>query len=204
MAAITPEMKVGEIVRNWPETMSVFRELQPELALRRSPFTHLCRREAWIRSGNDPGEVERVRGRGWWFPTRKVSWFESRYEPPPTPCEERRGPKRRPQRDGMEWGNRHDGNHQTHQRRRHRQSLPHGAAFIPSVAYPLVGATGFIEVTALAWWGVELWHTMNLSRTHRAKLLSRPAAGGRTVTCAPQRALGAAVGRNPNELFRAL
>ena len=25
MAAITSEMKVGEIVRNWPETMSVFR-----------------------------------------------------------------------------------------------------------------------------------------------------------------------------------
>ena len=25
MAAITPEMKVGEIVRNWPETMRVFR-----------------------------------------------------------------------------------------------------------------------------------------------------------------------------------
>jgi len=25
MAAITPEMKVGDIVRNWPETMKVFR-----------------------------------------------------------------------------------------------------------------------------------------------------------------------------------
>jgi len=25
MAAITPEMKVGEIVRNWPHTMQVFR-----------------------------------------------------------------------------------------------------------------------------------------------------------------------------------
>lgn len=25
MAAITPDMKVGEIVRNWPETMRVFR-----------------------------------------------------------------------------------------------------------------------------------------------------------------------------------
>ena len=46
--------------------------------------------------------------------------------------------------------------------------------FIPSVAFPLVGVTGFIEVTALAWWGVELWHTMNLSRTHRAKLLRAP------------------------------
>jgi hypothetical protein len=42
------------------------------------------------------------------------------------------------------------------------------------VAFRLVGVTGFIEVTALAWWGVELWHTMNLSRTHRAKLLRAP------------------------------
>ena len=25
MGAITPEMKVGEIVRNWPETMRIFR-----------------------------------------------------------------------------------------------------------------------------------------------------------------------------------
>jgi len=46
--------------------------------------------------------------------------------------------------------------------------------FIPSVAFRLVGVTGFIEVTALAWWGVELWHTMNLSRTHRAQLLRAP------------------------------
>jgi hypothetical protein len=43
--------------------------------------------------------------------------------------------------------------------------------FIPRVAFPLVGVTGFIEVTALAWWGVELWHTMNLPHTHRAQLL---------------------------------
>jgi hypothetical protein len=47
--------------------------------------------------------------------------------------------------------------------------------FVPQVAFPLVGFTGFIEVTALAWWGVELWHTMNLSKTHRAKLLQTPA-----------------------------
>jgi len=46
--------------------------------------------------------------------------------------------------------------------------------FIPSVAFRLVGVTGFIEVTALAWWGVELWHTMNLSRTHRVQLLRAP------------------------------
>ena len=42
--------------------------------------------------------------------------------------------------------------------------------FIPATAFPLVGFTGFIEVIALGWWGVELWRTMNLARTHRAKL----------------------------------
>ncbi len=46
--------------------------------------------------------------------------------------------------------------------------------FLPRVAYPLVGLTGFVEVAALAWWGVELWHTMNLSKTHRAKVLGAP------------------------------
>ena len=46
--------------------------------------------------------------------------------------------------------------------------------FIPQVAFPLVGVTGFIEFTALAWWGIESWHTMNLSKTHRAKLLQFP------------------------------
>ena len=43
--------------------------------------------------------------------------------------------------------------------------------FIPATAFPLVGLTGFIEVIALGWWGVELWHTMNLAHTHRPKLL---------------------------------
>jgi hypothetical protein len=37
--------------------------------------------------------------------------------------------------------------------------------FVPSVAYPLIGFTGFIEVTALAWWGIGLWRLMN----HRAE-----------------------------------
>lgn len=46
--------------------------------------------------------------------------------------------------------------------------------FFPRTAFPLVGLTGFIEVAAIAWWGVELWHTMNLSRTHRAQLLRGP------------------------------
>jgi len=36
--------------------------------------------------------------------------------------------------------------------------------FVPSLAYPLIGFTGFIELTALAWWGVELWRTMNVAR----------------------------------------
>jgi hypothetical protein len=46
--------------------------------------------------------------------------------------------------------------------------------FVPHVAYPLVGLTGFIEVTALAWWGVGLWRVMNLSRTHRTRVLRPP------------------------------
>jgi hypothetical protein len=35
--------------------------------------------------------------------------------------------------------------------------------FIPGVAYALIGFTGFIELAALAWWGIELWRTMNLT-----------------------------------------
>ncbi|MFZ3213836.1 MAG: hypothetical protein WA188_20205 [Terriglobales bacterium] len=46
--------------------------------------------------------------------------------------------------------------------------------FYPNVAYPLVGLTGFIEVTALAWWGIGLWRVMNQSRTQRAKVLAGP------------------------------
>jgi len=46
--------------------------------------------------------------------------------------------------------------------------------FVPRVAYPLVGVTGFIEFTALLWWGVELWRTMNLAKTRRAKRLTVP------------------------------
>lgn len=45
---------------------------------------------------------------------------------------------------------------------------------VPNVAFPLVGLTGFVEVAALAWWGIELWHTMNLSKTHRARVLQAP------------------------------
>jgi hypothetical protein len=46
--------------------------------------------------------------------------------------------------------------------------------FYPNVAYPLVGLTGFIEVTALAWWGIGLWRVMNLSRAQRSKVLAAP------------------------------
>jgi hypothetical protein len=46
--------------------------------------------------------------------------------------------------------------------------------FVPNVAYPLVGLTGFIELTALLWWGIELWHTMNVAKTGRTNLLIAP------------------------------
>ena len=47
--------------------------------------------------------------------------------------------------------------------------------WVPRVAYPLLGITGFIELMALLWWGVELWRTMNYARTNRANLLTAPA-----------------------------
>jgi hypothetical protein len=46
--------------------------------------------------------------------------------------------------------------------------------FVPSLAYPLIGFTGFIELSALLWWGIELWRTMNIARTTRATLLRAP------------------------------
>jgi NnrS protein len=55
-----------------------------------------------------------------------------------------------------------------------RVLLQIGTDFFPNVAYPLVGLTGFLEVTALAWWGIGLWRVMNLSRTERAKVLAAP------------------------------
>ena len=42
--------------------------------------------------------------------------------------------------------------------------------FVPRVAYPLIGFTGFIELSALLWWGIELWRTMNIAGTTRATL----------------------------------
>ncbi|HUK86558.1 MAG TPA: NnrS family protein [Terriglobales bacterium] len=55
-----------------------------------------------------------------------------------------------------------------------RVTLQIATDFVPRVAYPLVGATGFIEIAALAWWGWELWRVMNLSKTHRAAVLRPP------------------------------
>ena len=42
----------------------------------------------------------------------------------------------------------------------------------PGIAYPLIGITGFMELGALAWWGVGLWRVMNLSKTHRDSVLA--------------------------------
>jgi NnrS protein len=41
----------------------------------------------------------------------------------------------------------------------------------PKAAYPVLGFTGFIEVMALAWWGMHLWRVMNLARIHRPQTL---------------------------------
>jgi hypothetical protein len=46
--------------------------------------------------------------------------------------------------------------------------------FFPHIAYSLVGVTGFLEVTALAWWGLELWHTMNVAKARRLPALEVP------------------------------
>ncbi len=56
-----------------------------------------------------------------------------------------------------------------------RVTLQISTDFIPRIAYPLVGLTGFLEFAALAWWGVELWHVMNISHTRRlAPVLIQP------------------------------
>jgi hypothetical protein len=43
--------------------------------------------------------------------------------------------------------------------------------FVPRVAYPLIGFTGFLELTALAWWGVGLWRVMNTAHVRQAPLV---------------------------------
>jgi hypothetical protein len=47
--------------------------------------------------------------------------------------------------------------------------------FVPNLAYPLIGASGFVEFTALAWWGIGLWRIMDLAKTRRDSLLTGPA-----------------------------
>jgi hypothetical protein len=42
--------------------------------------------------------------------------------------------------------------------------------WFPKIAYPLVGFTGFIEVTALAWWGIHLWRVMNMAPAIRLRI----------------------------------
>ena len=58
-----------------------------------------------------------------------------------------------------------------------RVTLQLATDFTPA-AFPLVGFTGFIEVVGLAWWGIELWRTMNLARTHRSQQLVMPTPAG--------------------------
>ncbi len=55
-----------------------------------------------------------------------------------------------------------------------RVLLQIGTDFFPAVCYPLVGFTGFLEVAALAWWGIGLWRIMNVSHTERPKALVAP------------------------------
>jgi hypothetical protein len=44
--------------------------------------------------------------------------------------------------------------------------------WFPKFAYSLVGFTGFIEVIALAWWGIHLWRVMNLAKTRRPQAIT--------------------------------
>jgi hypothetical protein len=55
-----------------------------------------------------------------------------------------------------------------------RVSLQLLTDFYPDFAYPLVGVTGFVEVAALAWWGIELWQTMNRAPVRRERLVAGP------------------------------
>ncbi len=44
----------------------------------------------------------------------------------------------------------------------------------PNTAYSLIGISGVLELGALAWWGIGLWHVMNLSKVHRSEVLKAP------------------------------
>lgn len=60
--------------------------------------------------------------------------------------------------------------------------------FIPRVAYPLVGLTGFLEMAGLTWWGFDLWRAMNISRTRRvAPVFIQLANRSRKAEPSPQR-----------------
>jgi cbb3-type cytochrome oxidase subunit 1 len=49
-----------------------------------------------------------------------------------------------------------------------RVALQVATDFVPGIAYPLIGCTGFIELSGLLWWGIELWRTMNLAQMNRS------------------------------------
>jgi hypothetical protein len=55
--------------------------------------------------------------------------------------------------------------------------------------YPFLGMTGFIELVALSWWGIEMWRTMNMAHTHRVLAMPATHAGppnsGTLITIAP-------------------
>ena len=46
-----------------------------------------------------------------------------------------------------------------------------GTDFFPQ-AFLLLGVTGFLQVAGFAWWGYELWRTMNMAKVHREKQLT--------------------------------
>ncbi len=60
-----------------------------------------------------------------------------------------------------------------------RVSLQITADWLPQVAFPLVGLTGFLEVAALSWWGIELWRIMSIA-AKRPKLFVTPAQPARS------------------------
>jgi hypothetical protein len=55
-----------------------------------------------------------------------------------------------------------------------RVSLQVLTDFVPHFAYSLIGITGIMELSAIAWWGVGLWQVMNLAKKHRNRMLRAP------------------------------
>jgi hypothetical protein len=45
---------------------------------------------------------------------------------------------------------------------------------VPGVIYPLIGLTGFVELSALASWGIELWRTIDIVKKNPASDLVMP------------------------------